>query len=66
MIGSVAMMLEMSFGMKGEAACVWQAMRSVFEAGYSTADLSQSSGNIKLVATDVFGDMVMARLEELL
>jgi 3-isopropylmalate dehydrogenase len=66
MIGSVAMMLEMSFDMKEEAEFVWEAMRSVFESGYSTADLSNSSENIKLVATDVFGDLVMAKLEKLL
>jgi 3-isopropylmalate dehydrogenase len=66
MIGSVAMMLEMSFGMKEEAEFVWEAMRSVFESGYSTADLSKSSDNIELVATDVFGDLVMAKLEDLL
>ncbi|MBT7878568.1 MAG: 3-isopropylmalate dehydrogenase [Gammaproteobacteria bacterium] len=66
MIGSVAMMLEMSFGMKEEAAFVWEAMRSVFESGYSTADLSKSSDNIELVATDVFGDLAMAKLEDLL
>ena len=41
-------------------------MTGVFESGYSTADLSKSSDNIKLVATDVFGDLVMAKLEELL
>ena len=66
MIGSVAMMLEMSFGMNEEAGFVWQAMRSVFESGYSTADLSKSSDNIELVTTDVFGDLVMAKLEELI
>ena len=66
MIGSVAMMLEMSFGMDEEAGFGWDAMRSVFESGYSTADPSQSSDNIELVATDVFGDLVMAKLEELL
>ena len=49
MIGSVAMMLEMSFNMPDEAASVWDAMKSVFEAGYSTADLSKSSDDIKLV-----------------
>ncbi len=66
MIGSVAMMLEMSFNMKEEAGFVWEAMRGVFESGYSTADLSRSSDNIELVATDTFGDLVMTRLEELL
>jgi 3-isopropylmalate dehydrogenase len=66
MIGSVAMMLEMSFNMKEESAAVWDAMKSVFEAGYSTADLSKSDDGIQLVSTDEFGDKVMAKLEALL
>lgn len=66
MIGSVAMMLEMSFGMKAESAMVWDAMKGVFEAGFSTADLSKSSDDINLVSTNEFGDKVMVRLEELL
>ncbi len=66
MIGSVAMMLEMSFQMNDEAQMVWQAMKNVFEAGYSTADLSRSDDTIKLVSTDEFGDMVMEKLDTLL
>lgn len=66
MIGSVAMMLEMSFNMHDEAAMVWDAMKSVFEAGYSTADLSKSSDDIQLVSTDEFGDRVISRLQALL
>ena len=66
MIGSVAMMLEMSFNMVEESQMVWQAMKSVFEAGYSTADLSKSNDNIELVSTDQFGDRVMKKLEALL
>lgn len=66
MIGSVAMMLEMSFDMRDEAAKVWEAMKSVFEAGYSTADLSRGGGDIQLVPTDEFGDKVMQRLDEIL
>ena len=66
MIGSVAMMLEMSFNLKDESAMVWQAMKSVFEAGYSTADLSGSSEDVELVSTDAFGDKVMQALDELL
>ncbi len=41
MIGSVAMMLEMSFDMAAEAKNVWAAMQGVFGDGYSTADLSK-------------------------
>ena len=66
MIGSVAMMLEMSFNLKDESTMVWQAMKSVFEAGYSTADLSGSSEDVELVPTDAFGDKVMLALDELL
>ncbi len=65
MIGSVAMMLEMSFDMKAEAEAVWQAMQSVFEAGFSTADLSGVQ-DAQLVSTDEFGDRVMSKLGELL
>ena len=66
MIGSVAMMLEMSFDMQEEAGLVWHAMQSVFEAGYSTADLAQARDDIKLVSTNDFGDKVMLKLRELL
>ena len=66
MIGSVAMMLEMSFDMVQEAGFVWSAMKGVFEAGFSTADLSGTKDDIKLVSTTEFGDKVMAKLEQLL
>jgi len=62
MIGSVAMMLEMSFGMKAEADLVWSAMKSVFEDGFSTADLSRSAPGITLLSTTEFGDRVMSTL----
>ena len=65
MIGSVAMMLEMSFGMKDEANDVWRAMQSVFEDGFSTPDLI-SNENAQLVSTDVFGDKVVSYLTALL
>ena len=64
MIGCVAMMLEMSFGLKDEADAVWRAMQSVFESGFSTADLPAEG--LQMVSTDVFGDQVMANLAELL
>ena len=63
MIGSVAMMLEMSFGMKAESALVWDAMKRVFEDGYTTADLSAKGVDLKTVGTDAFGDLVIASLE---
>ncbi len=61
MIGSVAMMLEMSFGMEQEAKNLWSAMQSVFASGYSTPDLSKE-GDAELVTTERFGDMVCEAL----
>ncbi len=66
MIGSVAMMLEMSFGLMEESKAVWAAMKSVFEAGYSTSDLSNSDSGTKIVSTVEFGDLVMEKLDQLL
>ncbi|MDH5560011.1 MAG: 3-isopropylmalate dehydrogenase [Deltaproteobacteria bacterium] len=58
MIGSVALMLEMSFKMEGEAKNIWHAMQSVFSNGFSTPDLTKAGANLKLIDTDAFGDMV--------
>jgi 3-isopropylmalate dehydrogenase len=66
MIGSVAMLLEMSCGLKEESELVWQAMKSVFEAGYTTADLKGGGSSANTVTTDVFGDLVIGNLVALL
>ena len=63
MIGSVAMMLEMSFGMAEEAGNLWRAMQSVFADGYSTPDLSKSGSDVTMVSTDEFGERVINALE---
>jgi 3-isopropylmalate dehydrogenase len=65
MIGSVAMMLEMSFGMDKEAKNLWQAMQSVFAQGFSTADLSKPGAGIKMISTVEFGDLVAKELSAL-
>jgi 3-isopropylmalate dehydrogenase len=62
MIGSVAMMLEMSFDMNSEAKNVWHAMQSVFAQGFSTADLSKPGDSVKMIDTSGFGDLVVAEL----
>jgi len=62
MIGSVAMMLEMSFNMETEARNVWHAMQSVFGQGYSTPDLSKPGSDVKMIDTQSFGDHVVAEL----
>jgi 3-isopropylmalate dehydrogenase len=62
MIGSIAMMLEDSFGMPDESKNVWDAMQSVFAAGYSTPDLSKHGSGVKMINTDEFGDKVVEAL----
>ncbi len=62
MIGSMAMMLEYSFGLKQEAANVWDAMQSVFAAGFSTSDLSKPGAGVTMISTSDFGDKVVEHL----
>jgi len=64
MIGSVAMMLEMSFEMDNEAKNVWHAMQSVFAMGFSTPDLSRPGSSLQLISTSDFGDKVVQELEK--
>ncbi|MFT7373377.1 MAG: 3-isopropylmalate dehydrogenase [Oleiphilaceae bacterium] len=66
MIGSVALMLDMSFNMATEAKAVWTAMQGVFEAGFSTSDLTSTGAEIKLLSTTEFGDKVIEALDALL
>lgn len=65
MIGSVALMLEMSFGMDTEAKNLWHAMQSVFADGYSTADLSKPGSGVNMIDTAAFGDRVVEALRKL-
>lgn len=64
MIGSVAMMLEMSFGLEDEARNVWHAMQSVFAQGNSTPDLSKPGEGVKMISTQAFGDLVAEELDK--
>ncbi len=63
MIGSVAMMLERSFGMAEESRNVWNAMQQVFAEGYSTPDLGGGTRDAKLIKTTEFGDKVVENLK---
>ncbi len=65
MIGSVAMMLENSFGMVEEAKNVWDAMQGVFGDGYSTADLSKPGSGVTMISTEEFGDKVVEKLRQM-
>lgn len=58
MIGSVAMLLEMSLGLKSEAGHVWKAMQSVFDQGYATSDLVRPGSDSQTISTRSFGDLV--------
>jgi 3-isopropylmalate dehydrogenase len=58
MIGSVALMLEKSFGLDEAAAAIWKAMREVFGSGVTTSDLRDPEGKMKIVSTSEFGDRV--------
>ena len=60
MIGSVAMMLEMSFGLVQEARSVWKALDDVFADGYATTDLAAEGATV--LNTTEFGDAVVERL----
>jgi len=62
MIGSVALMLEKSFDMPQAADRVWAAMRAVFGAGFTTADLKDPEGKLEPVTTREFADKVLAQL----
>jgi len=41
---------------------VWDAMQSVFAAGYSTADLSKPGSGVNMISTEAFGDKVVEHL----
>ena len=61
MIGSIALMLDKSFGMKRESDALWNSMQQVFADGFTTADLSR--GGEEFVSTDEFGNKVIAALD---
>ena len=62
MIGSIALMLEKSFGMHTEARQIWDAMGAVFTEGYTTADLRDPEGKLEPISTAQFGDKVVEKL----
>jgi 3-isopropylmalate dehydrogenase len=63
MIGSVALMLEKSFGMDAEAKRIWDAMRNVFGQGFTTRDLGDPDGQHQFISTAEFGDKVVEALK---
>ena len=63
LIGSAALMLERSFGLRDEAAAVWSALWSALADGRMTADLAPQNGSTPL-STAAFGDEVAARVRQ--
>jgi len=58
MLGSVAMMLEYSFGMKDQSKAIFDAMEALFVEGFTTPDLVQPEVENRMISTDEFGDKV--------
>lgn len=58
---SVAMLLKYSFGLEGEAAAVEEAVNTVFENGFFTADLASSEDRI--LSTKAWTDKVVDELD---
>ena len=67
MIGSVAFMLERSFGLNEEAQHVWNALFAVFSNGYRTTELKNlNTPAERILSTEQFGDMVAKGVATLL
>ncbi|MBI2101834.1 3-isopropylmalate dehydrogenase [Candidatus Woesearchaeota archaeon] len=62
MIGSVALMLEKSFGLGQESRDVWAALTNVFAEGYRTKELSRNTPLEKVLSTSQFGDKVAEKI----
>ena len=63
MIGSVAMMLEMSFNMTELSSQLWNALHAVIESGNVTRDLSDRVVSGRTVTTEEFGALVISELQ---
>lgn len=63
MIGSVAFMLEKSFGLEQESRDVWNALTNVFAEGYRTKELSNKNTPLeRIISTSKFGDLVVKNI----
>jgi 3-isopropylmalate dehydrogenase len=63
MIGSFALMLDKSFGLKKESDVIWNALTKVFSDGYRTSELAtKSTPKNMIVSTSKFGDLVVENI----
>ena len=65
MIGSAAMMLDMSFNMKQESRIILHALQAVFAGGFTTPDLAGRSVEQTQISTIDFGDKVANELSRM-
>ena len=63
MIGSIALMLDMSCQMPQRAAQIWNALEAVYAKGYTTADLRSEDSSEKVLSTSEFGSRVVQELQ---
>lgn len=64
-ITSVAMMFEISFGLKKEAKVIEKAIEQVLEKGYRTADLYEEGKNQIKVGTKEITDKIIKEIEKI-
>jgi 3-isopropylmalate dehydrogenase len=63
MIGSIALLMEMGFGLKDESELIWKALFNVFESGFTTKELSRGTDSSKVLGTVEFTDKVLAFID---
>lgn len=61
MIGSVAMMFDLSFGLKEAAELIEKAIERTLDQGFRTVDINLDNGNI--VSTDKMAEMIMKNFD---
>ena len=61
MIGSVAMMFNLSFGLQDAAKLIEQAIENTLDQGYRTVDINQDGGN--LVTTDKMTEKIIENFD---
>ena len=62
MIGSLALLLEKSFGLTKESDLIWNSIFKVFEDGFVTPDLKTPSDGKKMLSTTEFGDKIVENI----
>jgi len=65
MIGSIAFLYDKCLHLQAESDCIWHAMFEIFDRGFTTRELANSSiESKKILSTSAFGDMVVDIIAE--